>query len=202
MKHLLFSLIAITFLGNVNAQILTNTTWNVNEYGEDIGTAFFDGDTLTFSGYYYGPEDLATYEENGTDFSIVDILPYSCQGLVGAYTIEIVDNELIFTTVEDSCSIREEVLVFAIWTQLPTSSPEFEVRSLNLSPNPTTSFVTVLLDQVMRNTEFVLHDLSGRELLRHRSTDIQMSLDLSHLNTGVYVLSSTDGRYSQRIVKR
>lgn len=81
------------------------------------------------------------------------------------------------------------------------------VKSLNISPNPATDFLMIRAynsqDQQM---QLLLNDMAGKNLLKEtfqaQKGNIEKSLDVSNLNSGMYFLTleTTEGKVTQKII--
>ena len=72
------------------------------------------------------------------------------------------------------------------------------VNSLNVSPNPATSAVTITTDH-SGNGVLQLTNLSGQVVHAQQMTDGADLIDVSHLPPGIYLLHYSDGMYRQNM---
>ena len=106
---------------NAKGQLLENTTWAVfDTFGFLINDFHFGQDTL-FYGSHIDPANysrISTYQENGNNFSIIDLPGQPCP-MLGTYTFLIVGDTLKFTPIFDTCSInRSTVLGTYNWLRI------------------------------------------------------------------------------------
>jgi hypothetical protein len=69
-------------------------------------------------------------------------------------------------------------------------------------PNPTSDIIYVEVSQDHVGSEFTLRDISGREIARFLATTERVSLDLSQVEAGVYILSTQELSSSLQIIVR
>ncbi|HIO59139.1 MAG TPA: T9SS type A sorting domain-containing protein [Flavobacteriales bacterium] len=69
-------------------------------------------------------------------------------------------------------------------------------------PNPTSDIIYVEVSQDHVGSEFTLRDISGREIARFLATTERVSLDLSQVEAGVYILSTQKLSSSLQIIVR
>lgn len=75
---------------------------------------------------------------------------------------------------------------------------------INISPNPSTGIFTIQNENPIENAVITVADLNGRIVYETKAEDINnKSLDLKHLQNGVYILNVANGnaKYSQKLVK-
>lgn len=82
---------------------------------------------------------------------------------------------------------------------LSTPSQQFEARQITLHPNPTASLLTISSPQTI--TEVRIYNLNGVEVIRSHGFTASTTLDLSTLNTGVYIVKITDSNGKSHTAK-
>lgn len=94
-----------------------------------------------------------------------------------------------------------------IYDQVLSSDPLYvfeeetnKENGLRIYPNPTTDVLTILLDQLEENKPYWITDISGKIIASGMVKQQKTTIDLSELNSGVYVLKV--GMYSERVVVR
>jgi len=110
-------------------------------------------------------------------------------------------------TVTDALGCVDNV-AFEVDFGTDAEDPEGLLASLSVSPNPTAGLLNLRLD-LNESSELTatIYDLTGRELLRHdlgRSRQVNESLNLSNLPSGVYLLRVNTGLAARtvRVVRR
>jgi hypothetical protein len=78
-------------------------------------------------------------------------------------------------------------------TELTTGVEGREQAMFRLYPNPATGPATLEMEGIPHDTELVLRDVLGRELLRQRIRDQYTTLQLQHLPDGCYNLEIREG---------
>ncbi|MEM6726037.1 MAG: integrin alpha, partial [Bacteroidota bacterium] len=134
-----FSLVICSFFTSSNAllaQELADTRWRVLTQSNDL-IGYFDfglDDTLRFSADNIAFSNLGTYEENGTDLTILDYSGGDCGSipLPGNYSFEILNNLLQFTLVDDPCASRALTFVVGTWIGLNSGGLGF-ASTINLN---------------------------------------------------------------------
>ncbi len=82
------------------------------------------------------------------------------------------------------------------------SIKEVDKSSPLLFPNPTMDVVTVQFSQIPLSGTYQIQTVAGR-IIRHGALDQQTEIDLSDLETGLYIilLENREGRWVKRLVK-
>lgn len=88
------------------------------------------------------------------------------------------------------------------------AAEEFELADFKLYPNPTSDKITVsFTSETMQDVAFKLYDYTGREIQSQsveNKGQVEATVDLSQLATGVYLLNIKDGSHTmtKRVVKK
>lgn len=69
---------------------------------------------------------------------------------------------------------------------------------INVFPNPTSDFIQIESDQMLGNVE--IYDMGGRKVMDMVANEMKVSLDISQLNRGMYVLKL--GKTMRKIIKQ
>lgn len=80
-----------------------------------------------------------------------------------------------------------------------------EADFLQIFPNPTTGLTTFVFESEFSDGVIKVFDLSGRQLILQELTVAETETDLSHLQTGMYLvmfISKTGKSFSQKILKK
>ncbi|MBO6024721.1 MAG: T9SS type A sorting domain-containing protein [Bacteroidales bacterium] len=99
---------------------------------------------------------------------------------------------VLYTLIEekfDACfSITRDFLYNHL--KFPTSSPEMEETMIQVYPNPATDILTISVGDVSRcqPLSVTVIDVTGREVLAGTVSATEMSLDVSHLPSGIYII--------------
>ncbi|GIZ09737.1 T9SS C-terminal target domain-containing protein [Flavobacterium sp. UMI-01] len=85
---------------------------------------------------------------------------------------------------------------------LSTHNVEKELGAV-VYPNPTTGNVTLKMDSA-NAVDVIVYDLNGKALLTKKVNDAQSEINLSGLNTGIYLFNvkTENGEFTKRIVKQ
>lgn len=80
---------------------------------------------------------------------------------------------------------------------IPLSSPEFQEKDITVYPNPATSILNISTTSLL--TKAIIFDMSGRQVM----SSTLSSIDVSVLNTGVYLLAVYDENrtFNTRFIK-
>ena len=74
-------------------------------------------------------------------------------------------------------------------------------NSLNLYPNPTTGIVFIQVSNELIDKGYKVVDAIGKQIVSSHIASEFISLDLTHLENGVYILEIPSVNYSARIIK-
>ena len=75
-------------------------------------------------------------------------------------------------------------------TETLSSNREFGVELISIYPNPAST--TVFIDDLMEGSIVRIYNINGKLMLSEMSNDQTASIDISSLNTGVYILNIQD----------
>ena len=180
------------------SQILTNTKWTVYDKSSIFFYYFnFNSDTIAYSKDNISYTNFATYTENGSIISIIDLADSNGCPIIdtGIYAFQIKNDTLKFNLLKDSCKYRQPTMALYHWVK-----SYLGIRNENLSPtleiypNPSNGKFTINSNGAISSIE--VYNLTGKllysdyNLKRQNSVDI----DLSNLQKGIYVARISDGK--------
>lgn len=169
--------------------IFRNPSSNANLASIMIGNQALDGfdaDVLVYEvelphGTTDAPEVSATLDDEYAELEITQ-----AGTLPGQATI--------LVTAEDGTE-----KVYEINFTVETSGIDLiEVNMLKLYPNPVSSVLTIETDGVYENTELYIFNTSGQMIMSQKVTSQNFTIDVSHLQKGVYVIRFINGREQGR----
>jgi hypothetical protein len=210
MKKKITLILVIIALNNISAfaQILTKT-WAV--YNSSSGALFkyfhFEDDTLSFSVNNITFTQSATYQENGNNFTIVDLGASACPGVQGNYTFSIQNDTLDFTLVSDTCSsTRKTVIADFYWVSLTTGIPSLnQSTKINIFPNPITNGIVHLnIEENLKHKCLIsIFNSNGATVFNeYISTPSTNEINLKNISPGIYLIKVFDGEnyYQKKLV--
>ena len=171
--------IEVAQANNVN-NVLTES-WQGHTFEDNIGTIGWDWKSFNMTTFAYEMEDSLVYfieDETGNIYKVI------FEGFGGSAT-----GDFIFT----------KELVNAVGLS------EFKSQILNVYPNPASGIINVIFSSNDNEIGLSIVDLSGRTVasreLNVNAGMAQESIDISHLNSGVYLLTlrTSKGIETQKI---
>lgn len=192
MKNLTFTILFCTLSTGVFSQTLNNTNWEL--FFPDGSNAFvnFSSDTLyrSIDGIDFTP--LSIFQENMDSFIInaIDPVATTC-GTQGNYTFVITNDTLDFTLVSDTCTIRRNNFINAIWVKIiSTEIEDVETTAslIKVYPNPTSS--TLFIESAInnRNSPFIIFNQLGQQVLSGQLINEIHSINTNEIPTGLYYI--------------
>ncbi len=154
----------------------TATGYTIDIYdatGELVVTLEFDADG-NYIGIVQRSGSLKTTEEFSFDASILDLE----KNATYYYTISALNGE-------ETVQIKEGV--FTMSDETGTAVLAAESSAFSVSPNPATSVVNISFSDT-GNADIIIRDMQGRSVKTIQSTTQQVSIDISNLAQGVYVV--------------
>lgn len=115
----------------------------------------------------------------------------------GIWTLRVNDGYNI-----DGGSIDGVTLSFCT-LQTVLSVDNYELSKISIYPNPTNSNININLNSIISGeTNYILYDIQGRNVLEKKSSNPSESIDVSSLTEGIYLLSISNGnvRTTRKIV--
>ena len=117
---------------------------------------------------------------------------------------ELTSDSVWFQVAESSYSwgLDVQMAIFPVVALDPLASINEQSISVSISPNPTSNFFNISFAK-SGQYEIQLMDAAGRKVLSTTSRNNLCPIDVSHLNSGLYILSVSDGlsRSAYRIIK-
>ncbi|MEQ9297614.1 MAG: T9SS type A sorting domain-containing protein [Cyclobacteriaceae bacterium] len=172
-------------IGSIADQTITDGTETIMIV-DDVASLFSDadGDVLTFS-TTSDPVDIVSVEVNGNSLLVTALA-------TGETSIEVQADDGKGGVATISFDLSVEEIVTAL---------RDEIAGIKVYPNPVSDQLTVHFPNVTEETKTVsLIDLSGRSMPYSATTqDGKMTMDLSHLKAGTYLLTISNKTY--RIIK-
>ena len=134
----LFTLLYLLFIGiNGYSQQLQNTQWTVTDTTDVFYIYFkFGIDTLSYSYDDISYTNIATYQESGNNFTMIDLPSGPCPSDTGKYTFFILNDTLNFTLVNDDCPTRPMIFQDYNWfvSNVGLASADSGQRSAQAGP--------------------------------------------------------------------
>lgn len=119
-------------------------------------------------------------------------------------TTPLTDNNTYFAAQSSGgCESRNTLTNrLAVTTLLVLNADQFSAKEIQIKPNPVLDVVQIESSVLVEKVQ--LFSLDGREILSESNPFKSTSLDLSHLNSGVYfiTLSAKTGKVTQKIIKK
>ncbi len=162
-----------------------------------------NGDTLSYSLNNISYSNVSVYQENGNNFSIVDLAGSLCSD-TGHYTFAIQSDTLKFTLVYDSCYTESRPPVFYSfhWVRLTTGIEENAfAKQVSVFPNPLKSQTTISFSEAVQNATIQIRDLLGSEVKTIHFTGKQYILEKEEMNAGIYFVQITDEKKNSILKK-
>lgn len=197
-------------------------TYNANGRYDVVYDSVYDGGL-----WYYDGKDTYEYDNNGncTQTSSYNAYNHETQRSVFTFESPLMENTLMPWTPEmdqpRACTYankniysQEEFwqldadnelqhLCDYIFTYLPISSPNgienLEGNTFQVSPNPASE--SIVLQGVEENLTLSVIDMAGRTLMNQKLQGGDNTIDISSLQSGVYVLRLSNGKTSKLMVK-
>lgn len=150
-----------------------------------------DGEVLHSGGPYPGQvgqtisETLSLNDDDCYTFEIFDSFGDGiCCGFgQGSYSLTSSSDVVI---IEGGNFGESESKTYSNYT--PLSSTQFQLNSFVMYPNPTIGYVTI---NTISNFEFQVFDIQGRNVVSGASNSTSKDVDVSNLNSGVYLVKIT-----------
>lgn len=195
---LLFVLIAVNGL----AQQLQNTDWTVTDTTDTFYIYFsFSTNTLSYSYDGMSFTDIATFVENGNNYTMIDLASGPCPSDTGKYTFVIQNDSLFFTMLEDSCPTRPMIFQDYNWFIPQVGLEDISSIDVRVFPNPSMDKLTVQISEYLLHSEYEISDLSGNIVQSGILNTMSKILDIHSLVSGTYFLTFTKYHSPIRIVK-
>jgi hypothetical protein len=107
---------------------------------------------------------------------------------------ELTSDSVWFQVAESAFSwgLDVQMAIFPVVELDATASINEQSISVSISPNPTSNFLNINFAKSGKY-EIQLIDVAGRKVLSATSKNNLSSIDVSHLNSGLYILSVSDG---------
>lgn len=183
-----------------------------NQAGAKTITMNYDGETLVKEDYIL-VNDSDTFllairtEGNGTtqpepgDYSYeageeVQLIAYEDEGW--EFVEWVVNEQESHYSSTLHLEMEENTLATAVFQEIGTSIPLVEKPfRFNIFPNPTDGLLNISLSPSAKPVEIMVSDLHGQVMFRDifpvSGVEIQKTLNLNHLSSGVYVIRLSDG---------
>ena len=203
---MLASMLAFT----ARAQVLQNTYWRMY----DITNVFqayvrLGQDTFYVSSDNIQYDSIATFTTSGNLFTIIDMPFWQCPTTdTGRYTFLIQADTLRFATISDACMVRNSVLAFYYFVQLPTAIEDLNpISTAIIYPNPSADGIFNLMfngNGNMPNKIYVMN-VDGRKIMDENisSGALNRIINLQSFASGIYflVMENETGRRVSKLVR-
>ncbi len=201
MKKILFTLIIAISGLSAYSQTLSNTTWTVYDSTSTFFYYFhFTSDILSYSSDNITFNNIATFQENGNNFTIIDLPSGPCPSDTGKYTFLIQNDTLKFTLISDLCPSRPTTFSSYHWINLQTGIQSINLLpSINIFPNPASDVISIQSDLDIQNSTYIIFDQSGRQVLTGMLTGETTMVDIKQLTMGIYFFQI--GEKSKQMIK-
>jgi hypothetical protein len=206
MKKLLLIFVILIKSNFGYSQILQNTVWTVYDpTNVFVSFARFDGAILAFSGDNVSYTDIASYQENGNNFKIVDLAGTSTCYDTGNYSLLVTPDTLIFTAINDPCTAtgREPFLTTYFWVRLTTGIHENNSvnEQVSIYPNPFQEQATIKFPQTQNNVTIQIRDIYGKEIKTTLFSGKQYTIEKEEMKSGIYFVQIIDEKKNTIIKK-
>lgn len=139
---------------------------------------------------------MAIYDTNGSDpdQSNVNYFDETSQ----AYYIELPFNDPIPNNASNFIGyIGQDLLYFAEISCGGLDTGDFQMQKISIYPNPATDQINIA--NLRELVKFKVYDLSGKKLMEKELTELNNSIDISLLASGMYFISG--GNHTSKFVK-
>lgn len=189
----LFTLLSLLFIGiNAQSQQLQNTQWTVTDTADVFYIFFkFNVDTLAYSYDDISYTNIATYQESGNNFTMIDLPSGPCPSDTGMYTFLIANDTLYFTLVSDSCPTRPAIFQDYNWFVSNVGLNELANSSIQVYPNPAIDKITIQTPAHVSSGNYWLTDQMGRKVLEGKLKPESTTVNIEHLKEGSYYLQTS-----------
>jgi len=193
MKKKLALIILVVAFSSVSSfcQSLTNTTWKVYDSVSSFYNYFrFDSLYLSYTTNEVNFNNVSTYYENGSDFTIIDIPGFVCSADTGRYTFLIHNDTLDFSLVNDTCPYRSLIIADYYWVRNTITQVENTIYSfaLKIFPNPANDEVFLQIASPELGVVYHIFNLLGSEVLKGSLESEITRVDISELQKGCYFI--------------
>lgn len=187
----LFSIFLFALIGvNGLAQQLQNTDWTVTDTTDTFYIYFsFSSNTLSYSYDGISFTDIATFVENGNNYTMIDLASGPCPSDTGKYTFMIQNDSLFFTMLEDDCPTRPMIFEDYNWFIPQAGLDDLTNLGVNVFPSPSVDELTIQIPEDLLYEQYVITDLSGNIVLSDKLNSMSSVLDIQSLNSGTYFLA-------------
>ncbi|MFK5878807.1 MAG: T9SS type A sorting domain-containing protein [Flavobacteriaceae bacterium] len=133
------------------------------------------GNRIVPNSYQWFKNNIAITGANASTYTIVNAQAADS----GVYYCEIT-NTLVPNFIIIRAEITVSVGVLAI--------EENDISKIKIYPNPTSNLINIILPNSSANATVNIYDLLGKQLLTQQLTQLQNSIELTHLQSGIYYL--------------
>ena len=129
------------------------------------------------------PFEHCLYRYYYDDYAIIEDYFHSFYeyGLIVEYSFETIDSiEYLIFTNENNDKLY--------YTAENLSTPDFEMTTFTISPNPAQDQLSIRLDDLSPNTTLEIYDIHGRLLDNLKMNEIEIQLDVSDYASGMYFI--------------
>lgn len=169
--------------GRTFDRVLHDSIWYKANQIIDIAS---DGDSTILAGcnngtYYYS-------KNKGRNWSTVDSLPNESRWLIVRSIVSTEKNVFYFI----AANIFRNSFLYKLDLNDKTDVKEEFENSISIYPNPSKDYLYIkltsegLYSEVLANEEIEVYDLMGQNLLVQKIDNIQRSINIQNLNTGIY----------------
>ena len=144
-----------------------------------------------------------TVELTGTSVPEITAIPYFSSSVIDITNPdEIPGTAIIEVTAEDGDSQRTYTVNYIAST---TSVDDTDKSIFSIYPNPAGNFINISHSGYSSNLNVRIFNLTGQKMLEQRFSGNDLSIDISSLSPGVYLISlenETDGKIIKRFMKQ
>ncbi len=189
-------LLALFGIFATNAQTTYNLDWFMG-IGTNVDLTIDQGDTVIWTWGDTAPHTVENSVGNSVETFSSGVI--TGMGQTYSYTFTVVGANDYLCGVHGPASMSGTITVNEV-----LGVDENELNKINISPNPSSSFISLQLPKNMNQGQISVYDMLGKKLYSQEfTTEGSHSIDISKWNSGIYFLKVSSGErvQTERFIK-